>query len=182
MADQLRFVKRAVDDLHDLVATLDAHADVHRAGRMGDVVLRAQLFEPIRAAAAGRDHDLASLHRPHMGLVAQGDAGTHRAVDQEVLAFRFEQDLDAVVQQVVLDRQIQLLRLFGAQMADRAVDQLQAGLDRLFADIFDLLAVGDALDFLRRAELQIDLVGIVDQALRQVLADQLRQIAAHLVG
>ena len=42
------------------------------------------------------------------------------------------------VLQVVLDVQIKLLGFLGAQVADRAVHQLQPGLDGAFADVLDL--------------------------------------------
>ena len=67
-------------------------------------------------------------------------------------------------------------------MADGAVHQLQAGLNGPLADLLDLLAVAHALHMGVCAELQIDLVGVIDQLLRVKLADQAGQVAAHLMG
>ena len=67
-------------------------------------------------------------------------------------------------------------------MADRAVHKAQISLDGVFADLLDLLAVADALNVRVCAEFEIDLVGIIDQLLRKCRADQIRQVAADLIG
>ena len=77
---------------------------------------------------------------------------------------------------------VELLRLLCAQMADRAVHQLQAGMDGVLADLLDLLAGVDALHMGVCAELKIDLVGVVDKLLCKLLSDQGGQVAAHLIG
>ena len=67
-------------------------------------------------------------------------------------------------------------------MADGAVHQLQAGMDGVLADLLDLLAGVDALHMGVCAELQIDLVGVVDELLSELLADEAGQVAADLIG
>ena len=67
-------------------------------------------------------------------------------------------------------------------MADGAVDQLQTGLNRALADVLDVGAFVDALDLRVSAEFQIDFVGVVDKLLREILADQVGQLAADLIG
>ena len=72
--------------------------------------------------------------------------------------------------------------LFGAQMADGAVHQLEARLDGVFADFPDLLAGVDALHMGVGAEIQIDFVGVVNQLLGKVFPDEGGQVAPHLIG
>ena len=72
--------------------------------------------------------------------------------------------------------------LFGAEVPDGAVDQLEAGLDGVFADLADLFAGVDALDVGVGAKVEVELIGVVDQFLGKVGADQAGQVAAHLIG
>ena len=74
------------------------------------------------------------------------------------------------------------MRLLGAEVADRAVDQAQARADGARADLLDLLRILQALDVLVRAELQIDAVGVVDELLRLLLADEGGQVAADIAA
>ena len=85
-----------------------------------------------------------------------------------------------IFEQVLFDGGVDFLRLFGAEVADRAVDELQAGLDRALADLLDGVLFAHALDVLVRAEFEVDRVGVVDQGLREIVADELRQVAADL--
>ena len=55
IADELGLIEHLVDGLHDLVAHLDAHTDIHGAGLVGDAVLGAERFKPVRTAAARGD-------------------------------------------------------------------------------------------------------------------------------
>ena len=149
---------------------------------MGNVMLGADLFQPVRTAAAGANDHGIRIHRPDLIAVLQQYALALLILKDNVLALGIEQHLHAVVGQIVLDGQIQLLRLFCAQMADRAVHQLQAGMDGILADLLDLLAGVDALHMGVCAELKIDLVGVVDKLLCKLLSDQGGQVAAHLIG
>ena len=67
-------------------------------------------------------------------------------------------------------------------MADGAVNQLQARLDGALADVLDIGAFVNALNLGVSAELEVDLVGVVDEFLGKILADQVGQFAADLVG
>ena len=66
-------------------------------------------------------------------------------------------------------------------MADRAIDQLEARLNRAAADFAHLFGVADPLNVAVRAEFQINAVGIIDQILRVLLADERREVAANLM-
>ena len=92
-----------------------------------------------------------------------------------------EEHVDALGTQVVLQRQVELLRLFGAEVADGAVDELQACANGAAADDADLIGGGHALHMGVRAEFQVDLVRIVNEGLGKVRADEVREIAADLV-
>jgi hypothetical protein len=81
---------------------------------------------------------------------------------------------------VLLDIRIDLIAFFRAEMADRAVDQLQIGLDRLCADLPDLLFLVDAPDMRVRTELQIDIVRFADQFLGFFIPEDIRQVAADI--
>ena len=67
-------------------------------------------------------------------------------------------------------------------MADGAVHQLQAGVDGVLADLLDVLAGVDALHMGVCAELEVDLVGVVDELLCKLFADEAGQVAADLIG
>ena len=149
---------------------------------MGNVMLGADLFQPVRTAAAGANDHGIRIHRPDLIAVLQQHALALLILKDDVLTLGGEKHLDAVVGQIVLDGQIELLGLFGAQMADGAVHQLQTGMDGVLADLLDLLAGVDALHMGVCAELKIDLVGVVDQLLCKLLSDQGGQVAADLIG
>ena len=74
------------------------------------------------------------------------------------------------------------MRLLGAEVADRAVNQAQARADSARADTLDLLRVLKALNVLIGAKLKINAVGIVDDLLRLPLADERGQVAADIAA
>ena len=169
VADQLGFVQNPVDLFHHLIAALHPHADVHRAGLVGDVVLGAQLFQPVGAAASGADHHRVRIDG--LGLAARladQHAPAYIPFQQDVFTLGGEQHLHPLGLQVFFHRQVQLMGLFGAQVADGAIHQLEAGLDGVLADLPDLLAGVDALHMGVGPEVQIDLVGVIDQLLGKV--------------
>ena len=182
VADELGLIQHLVHLFHHLIAALHTHADVHCAGLVGDVVLCAELFQPVCAAASGADDHLVRVHRQQAVAVLQQHALAAFLFQNDVLALGIEAHLHAVVRQIVLDGQIQLLRLLGAQMADGAVHQLQTRMDGVFADLLDVLTGVNALHMGVGAELQIDLIGVVDELLRKLLSDEGGQVAAHLIG
>ena len=182
IANQLALVQHAVDLFHDLVAAFDAHADIDRAGLMGDAMLSADFFQPIRAAAT-RCHDgMLGANLLRLLALAQGHAHAGFAVHNQLFAFPSENQLHAVFTQVIFQREIERLCLFRAEMANRAIDQLQACANGAAANLAHLFRITDALDMAIRAELKVDTVGIVDEILRVLLTDERREIAADLMG
>ena len=53
IADELRFIQNLIDILNDFIPDLHAHTDIDCARLMRDVMLIAQLFQPVRTASAG---------------------------------------------------------------------------------------------------------------------------------
>ena len=184
VADEFGLVQHLVHLFHDLVAALHAHADVNGAGLVGDVVLGADLLQPVGTAAARADDHSIGINS--MGFLVLGSLDEHAlallVLQDDVLTLGAEQHLHTVVGQIVLDGQIQLLGLLGAQMTDGAVHQLQAGVDGVLADLLDVLAGVDALHMGVGTELEVDLIGVMDELLCELLANQGGQVAAHLIG
>ena len=82
--------------------------------------------------------------------------------------------------QILLDGVVDILRIFGTQMADGAIHQLQPGLDGPEADLLHSLGVADPLHMGIGAEFQIDAIGIIDGLLRQIFPDEIGQISTHI--
>ena len=183
VAHKLGLVQDVVDVLHHLVADLHANAQVNGAGRVADPVLRAHLVKPERAAPAGGYHGLGGQD-PRLGLGPAG--GRHDgaqallALHQHLEALVLKQDPHARVQQLALHARVDLLRLFSPQVADGAVDQLEAGLDGAAADVRDALGMPDALHVRVRAQPQVDVVHAQDAVRHDVRPHELRKVAAHL--
>ena len=150
---------------------------------MGDVVLRTDLLQPVRAAAAGADDDGIRVDGAgFLAAIAEIYALADLVFEDDVLTLGGEEHLHAVVGQIVLDGQIQLLGLLGAEVADGAVHQLQARVDGVLADLLDVLAGVDALHMGVGTEFEVDLIRVVDELLRELLADEAGQVAADLIG
>ena len=145
-------------------------------------VLEANLLQPVGTAAAGGDDGVLGLDGIVLMPVVRHNAAAAAAAHDDVLARAAEEHLHAVVAQVILDAEVDLMRLLGAEVADRAVDQAQARADGARADALDLLRVLKALDVLIGAELEINAVGIVDDLLRLPLADKRGQVAADIAA
>ena len=64
---------------------------------------------------------------------------------------------------MILEAAVNLVSLLGSEMADWTFDQLQVGVDRSAADLTDLFFLIDTVNILVCAEIQIDLVGLMDQ-------------------
>ena len=182
VADQLALIQDLVDLLHDLVAALNTDADVNGAGLVGNVVLGADLLQPVRAAAAGGNDDLLGQHIAGAVLLTQAHTLADRTLQNDVLALGVEEHLHTGSGQMVLDVEVELLGFLGAEVADGAVNQLQTGLNGALADVLDVGAFVYALNLRVGAEFQIDLIGVVDQLLREILAYQVGQFAADLIG
>lgn len=67
-------------------------------------------------------------------------------------------------------------------MADRAVDELQIRLYRLFADVFYLFRIGNSLHLGIRAVREVYFIGIFDERLRLILPDEFGQFPAYVRG
>ena len=185
IADELRLIKNVVHILHDLVADLHTHADIHRSGHMGDVMLLAELFQPVGSLSSGShnhvlrvDHLLVCL----LCRILQNRSFTDIVLHNQIPAVAAKQNLHALFQQILLNPVINLLGLFCSQMADRAVYQLQAGLNGSLTDIFYLLFLSNAFHLCIRAEFQIDLIRILNHFLGKVLSNQGWQISAHFIA
>ena len=182
IADELGLVEHLVDGLHDLVAHFDPHADIDGSRDVGDAVHDAHARQPVRASSSDADDDIVRFERLFVALlIGNAHAPADIVLDEEVEALRPEAHLDAVLKQILLDGVVELLRLLGAEVADGAVDELQARHDGAAADVFDLFIVADAFHFVVCAEGEIDLIGIVDELLRVLLADEIGKVAAHFV-
>ena len=182
IADELRLIEHAVDRLHDLIAHLDAHADIDRAGLVLHAVLEADLFQPVRAAAAGGDDGVPGLDGIVLMRIVCHDAAAAPVTHDDVLARAAEEHLHAVLAQVVFNAEIHLVCLFRTEVTDRAVDQTQARADGTCADLLDLFRVLQPLDVLVRAEFEIDAVGIINEFLCLLLADKRRQVTADIAA
>ena len=67
-------------------------------------------------------------------------------------------------------------------MADGAVNELQTRLNGALADVLDVGTLVDALDLRVGAKLEVNFIGVVNKLLREILADQVGQLAADLIG
>ena len=181
IADELGFIEHVVDGLHDLVAHFDADADVDGARRMSDAVHDAHARQPVRAPTADAHDDAVGIDELFAVLVRDAHARADAVLDEKIEALRLEAHFDAASEKILLDGVIELLRLFRSEMADGAVHELEARHDGALADLLDLLRVADALHLVIGAEGEIDLIGVVDELLRVVLADEFGKIAAHFV-
>ena len=180
IAYELRLIENIVDLLHDLVSYLNAHADVDCAGLMRDIMLSAELFEPVRAAASGRDDRV--IRENLYVLVALADIDTLAlvALKNYVVAFVAEEHVNAVFDEILLDGIVYVLRLLGAEVAYRAVNEAKTRFYRALSYLLDFLFASDALNMSVRAELEIDAVGIFNSLLRHIVADELGELTADL--
>ncbi|MPM15871.1 hypothetical protein SDC9_62245 [bioreactor metagenome] len=149
---------------------------------MGNIVLGAQTLQPVRTPAAGGHHGMLRQNLLLRLPVGNGNALAHVVLQNDVGALIAKQDFHPMLLQIPLDGKIQALGLLRAEVPDGAVHQLQPRLNGVLADFLALKVVAKSLDMLVRAEIQINLVGVVDCLLGQVLSHQRGKIAAHLIG
>ena len=93
-----------------------------------------------------------------------------------------ENKVYAVLSKVIFYREIEFLSLFRAEVANRTIDEFESRLDRFLADFLDLVLISESFDMLVRAKFKINLVRIVDEFLRKILADELRKFAADFMA
>ena len=182
IAHQLGLIQHPVHRLHDLVADLHPDADIHGAGGMGNIVLRAELFQPICAPAAGGHHGVLCIDLHVHLAVGHGNALADVVFQNQIAALIAEVHLHAVFLKILLNGVVNTLCLFRTHVADGAVHQFQSRLNGVLADLLPLLVVAETLNVLVRTEVQIDLVGVVDGLLRQLRGDEGGQIAAYLIA
>ena len=180
IADELRLVENVVDLLHDLVSYLDAHADIDCAGLMGDIMLSAELFEPVRAAAPCRYYGVLREYLYVLLALADIDALAAVAVEDYIVALVAEKHIDAVFYEILLDGVVDILRLLRAEMAYRAVDKAKTRFYGALSYLLDLLLAADALNMGVCAELEVDAVGIFYCLLSGFIAYELGELTADL--
>ena len=112
--DELGFIEHLVDPLHHFVAHLYPHADIHRAGLMGDAVGGAKLFQPIRAPAAGGHHHPLGHHGFLLAVLLDAYPFAHIPLQHQVGAFAAKAHFYAPLLQMPLNGQINILGLLGA--------------------------------------------------------------------
>ena len=152
---------------------LDAHAEVHAVGLGGNVERAAHALHPLAAAAADGDDALAALilrvgaHDGEAAILCL--ERLHRGVKVEIdLAFEV---VIEILEHDIVD--------VGAEVAHGGVEQLELVLD---AELLELRAGGGVeLGALAAVE-HIDLIDIVHQIERLLLADVLIERAAEIVG
>ena len=149
---------------------------------MGDIVLGTLCFEPVGASPAGGDNGIVGVHLIIDLAVGDAYALAGAALHDNVKALEAEHHLNAVFEQILLDGVVKIPCLLGAEVADGAVDELQTGLNCSLPYLLDRLGVADALNLFVCAEFKIDLVGVVDSLLSDILTNKRRQIAADLVA
>ena len=93
-----------------------------------------------------------------------------------------ENQLHALVFQIVLYGLVDGLGFLRAQVPDGAVHQFQSCLNGPPPDLFHFLALLYSFHMLVRAEFQIDLICVVDHLLGKIFPDQRGQIPAHLTA
>jgi len=94
---QLGLVQDPVYGLHDLIADLHTDTDIHSAGGVSDVVLRAELFQPVGTPAAGSDHGVLGVDLHVHLAVGHGNALADVIFQNQVAALVAEVHLYAVL-------------------------------------------------------------------------------------
>ena len=118
IAYQLGLVQDPVYGLHDLIADLHTNTDIHSAGGVSNVVLRAELFQPVGATAAGGHHGVLGIDLHIHLAVGHGDALTDVVFQDQVAALIAEVHLHAVFLEILLNGIVNALGLFRAHVAD----------------------------------------------------------------
>ena len=177
---ELALVQYAVNLFHYLIAYLNANADIDRSGLMRYVVLGADTLEPVRTASTGGNYGMLC---GDLGLLlAVGNEYTLALAvnDGEIGALVAEQHFNALLLEILLDTEVYLVCMLGAEMTDGAVDEAQARHNSALAYLLDLFGVSEAFNVSIRTELEIDLIGIIDRLCSELLADKRRQISADI--
>ena len=97
IAYQLGLVQDPVYGLHDLIADLHTDTDIHSAGGVGDVVLGAELFQPVGTPAAGGHHGVLGVDLHVHLAVGHGNAPADVLLQNQVAALIAEVHLHPVL-------------------------------------------------------------------------------------
>lgn len=177
---ELALVQYAVNLFHYLIAYLNANADIDRSGLMRYVMLGADTLEPVRTASTGGNYGMLC---GDLGLLlAVGNEYTLALAvnDGEIGAFVTEQHFNALLLEILLDTEVYLVCMLGAEMTDGAVDEPQTRHDGALTYLLDLLCVAETLDMGISAELEVDFIRIVYRLGGKLLTDKRRQISADI--
>ena len=118
ITDELGFIKNLVNLFDYLVSNLNSNADINRSGLMRDAVLRAKLFKPICAATSRCNDNVVCEYLLASVLVCDDNALAFAVLEDEIYAFAVENELNAVLLEIFFYSVIDVLCLFGAEMAD----------------------------------------------------------------
>ena len=140
------------------------------------------MLKPIGAATSGGHDDALGVDALFSVRACGNDASANIVLDNHVAALGAKAHLDAGIAKMVLDCKVELLGLLGTEVANGAVDHLEACLDGAAANVAYLRVVSRALDVLVGTKGEVDLVHLVDGLLRLFGSDQFRKVAADLVG
>ena len=182
ISDQLGFVQNLIDELHHLIAHLNSNADVYCARLVCDSMFCTDPFQPVGTPSAGRDYRMSGQTVTAFLTSAQCRADTAFPFQQQFFTFPAKQHLDPFFGKILFNCKVELLGLFGTEMTNRTIDQLQPCLNRVFTDHLNLIRVADPFHMAVCPKLQIDIVGIMNRLLHQVGTHQLRQISPNLIG
>ena len=184
ITDEFGFVQYFIDRLHDLVSHFHPNADVDGARNVLHAVFFAQLFQPIRSAAARRNHGIGSENFQALAAVRLGDGNalTYSVFDNQRIAFVIEENFHAATEKIFFNGKVDTLRLFRTHVTNRAIHQFESRLNGALADFLDFFARVQTFDVFVRAEFEINFIRIIDRLLREFFADELRQIAAHFAA
>ena len=92
-------------------------------------MLAAHALEPVGAAPARGHHGTPSADLARAVRAGDGHASAPLSLDEHLGAFRAEEQVHARLAQVALDTRVQIAGALGAEMAQRAIYQLETRFD-----------------------------------------------------
>ena len=143
-------------------------------------MLAAHALQPVGPAPAGGHHRVTGAQLVGALGALRRHARAGIAVHEHLSAGGAEAQVHARVDQVALQARVQLARPLRAQVAQRAVHELEARLDGAQTYAVHLRARAGTLHAAVGAERQIHAVHLPDGRLHGLVADEVGQIAAHL--
>ncbi len=137
-------------------------------------------LEPVGAAPARGHHGTPSADLARAVRAGDGHASAPLSLDEHLGAFRAEEQVYARLAQVALDTRVQIAGALGAEMAQRAIYQLETRFDSAAADLVHLRFAFCALHAHVGAEAQVHAVHFPDGVLRLITPDEVGQVAAYV--